>query len=73
MHIAQRGRLVCAFDATYMLQTMTQHADAKNQFTLVGGAWHPEHPGSASLDLKAESKRVRKASEMFLVGSHDMC
>ena len=58
-----QGRLVAAFDGTYMVQVRSM-----SQGKLIGGAWTPANPQNAQLQITDDLniRNVKKCSDMCL-------
>lgn len=61
-----RGRLLAAFDMTYLLQTLSQHVDEHNSAFVVGGAWKlgSEENAKPKLSESLDTGSIQKASDM---------
>lgn len=62
------GRLVAAFDSTYLLQTICQHIDEAGHVSLVGAPWSATEKGVAAQELTEDFDiaRAKKATDMSL-------
>ena len=75
VQLCAAGRLWCAFDETYLTQTLVQTILHERQ-VLVGGAWSPEAEEDACLDMAKENlniKDITKASSMMTFLAWDPC
>ena len=65
------GRLVAAFDCTYLQQMLQQHTcSGEEDVRVVGGAWTFDDPDNAFHDPRQDTvedaRTLKKATDMFL-------